>query len=63
MKMYKTFNKKLPKFSEILGILDNNFKPILVQKFSRPRTKAYNELDLSILLYESEIWALRKKKL
>jgi len=60
MKMYRTFIKKLPKFSQILGMLNNNFKPILVQKFLSPRTKAYNELHLPILLYESEIWALRK---
>ena len=46
MKMYRTFNKKIPKFSQILGI----------------RNKLYNELDLPIILYESEIWALRKKR-
>ena len=51
--------QKITKFSQILGILNNNFKQTLVQKFSR--TKVYNELDLPILLYESEIWTLREK--
>jgi len=44
---------------ELLGILNNIFKPTLVQKFAR--IKVYNELALAILLYGSEIWALKKK--
>ena len=32
----------------------------MAQKFSR--IKVYNELVLQIILYGSEIWALRKKK-
>jgi hypothetical protein len=51
--------KKLPNFSQILGIPNNIFKPILVQKFSR--TKVYNELDLPILLCKNEVWTLRTK--
>ena len=35
------------------------FKPNLVQTFSR--IKVYNALAVPILLYGSEIWALRKK--
>ena len=31
----KDFQQKVTKFSEILGILNNTFKPNLVQKFSR----------------------------
>jgi hypothetical protein len=46
--------------SQILGILNNNFNPTLVQKFSK--IKVYNALALPILLFGSEIWTLRKKK-
>jgi len=60
MKMYRTFNKKLPEFSQILETPNSNFKQILVQKFSR--TKVCNELDLPIPLCENEIWTLRKRE-
>jgi hypothetical protein len=43
----------------MLGILNNTFKPILVQKFSS--IKVYNALVLQILLFEIEICILRKK--
>ena len=36
-----------------------NYKPTLVQKFSR--IKVYNALAVPTLLYGSEIWTLRKK--
>jgi hypothetical protein len=55
----KLCSTKLAKFSQILGILKNTFKPTLIQKFSRIRIN--NELALPILLYGNEIWALRKK--
>jgi len=44
--------------AQILGILNNTFKPTLVQKLSRK--KVYNALALSILLYGSKIWMFRK---
>jgi hypothetical protein len=43
----------------MLGIKNNTFKPTLVQKVSN--IKAYNALDLPILLFEIEIRILRKK--
>ena len=49
----------LTKFSQILGIPNNAFKPNLFQKFSR--IKVYNALAAPILLYASEIWTLREK--
>jgi hypothetical protein len=45
--------QKLVKFAQILGILNNTFKPNFVQK--RLRTTVYNALALLILLYGSEI--------
>jgi hypothetical protein len=45
----KDIQQKPAKFAEILGILNNTFKPTLVQKFSR--MKVYNALALPILLY------------
>ena len=47
-------------FAQILGILNDNFKPTLVQKF-QGKKKAYNALATPILLYGSEIWTLRQK--
>jgi len=52
------FNK-LAKFVQILGILNNTFKPTLAQKLSR--IKIYKALALPILLCGREIWALKKK--
>jgi len=43
-KSEKNIQQKVDKFSQILGILNNTFKPTLVQKFSR--TKVYNALAL-----------------
>ena len=51
--------QKLAKFAQILGILNNTFKPNLVKKSST--IKVYNALSLHILLYGSEIWTLRQK--
>jgi len=59
MKMEKIFNRHLKDFSQVLGILNNTFKPNLAQKFLK--IKAYNALSLPIPLYGSEIWTLRKK--
>jgi hypothetical protein len=51
--------QKLAKFAQILGILNNNLQPNLVQKFSG--MKVNNALVLPILLHGSKIWTLRKK--
>jgi hypothetical protein len=51
--------RRLAKFAQTLEILNNIFKPILVQEFSR--IKESNALAVHILLYGSEIWSLRKK--
>jgi hypothetical protein len=55
----KDLQQKVENFSQILGILNNAFKPTLVQTFSR--TKIYNAQALPIPLYGSEIWTLRQK--
>jgi acetylglutamate synthase len=51
--------QKVTKFSQILGILSNTFKPTLVKKFSR--IKVCNTLALPMLVYGSKIWILRKE--
>jgi hypothetical protein len=33
--MKRILNNKLPKFAQILGILNNTFKPTVIAKFSR----------------------------
>ena len=55
----KDVEQKPAKYAEILGILNNTFKPNLVQKFSR--IKACNALAAPIPLYGSENWTLIKK--
>ena len=50
--------QELAKFDEILGIVNNTFKPTSVKKFSKIKT--YNAVALPFLLYGSEIWTLRK---
>jgi hypothetical protein len=55
----KDFQQEVAKFAQILGILNNTFKPTLVQKSLR--IKVYNALSLPILLYGSEIWTLGQK--
>jgi hypothetical protein len=55
----KDIQRELAKLSQILGNINNTFKPKLVQKFSR--IKAHNVLPLPILVHESEFWTLRKK--
>jgi len=57
--MKRMFNKCY--FAPILGILNNQFKPTSVQKFSRI-SKAHSALAHPILLYESEIGPLGKKR-
>jgi hypothetical protein len=49
----KDIQQKGTKFAQILGILNNTFRPSSVQKSSR--IKVYNALALSILLYGKEI--------
>jgi hypothetical protein len=51
----------LSKFAQILGILNNTFKPTLAQKFSK--INVYNGLALPILLHGCETYALRKRVL
>lgn len=55
----KDVNKKITKFTQILGIINNTLKAKLVQKSTR--IKIYNTLALPSLLYGSEIWTLKKK--
>jgi hypothetical protein len=55
----KDIQQKPAKFSQILGVLTNTFKPTLAHKISR--IKVYNAVALPILLCGSEIWTLRKK--
>jgi hypothetical protein len=55
----KDNQQKLAEFAQMLGILNNIFKPTLVQKSSR--IKVYNALTLLILLYGSENWTFRQK--
>jgi len=43
MKIKMVFEKKLAKCAQIPGILNNNFKPTLIKKFSR--AKVYNALS------------------
>jgi hypothetical protein len=57
--MKKLLYKISAKFPEILGIINNNFKPNLVQEFSK--IKVYKALAVPTLLYGSQIWILRKK--
>jgi len=45
--------KKLPNFSQILGILNYTFNPTFAQKFSS--VKLYTSLALLILSFGSEI--------
>jgi hypothetical protein len=40
----KDIQQKPVKFAQLLGIINNTFKPTLVQKF--PRTEAYNALAI-----------------
>jgi hypothetical protein len=56
-KIYSTKTSKI--FSPILGIVNNTFKPRLIQKFSR--MNVYNALAVPVHLYGNEIWALRRK--
>jgi hypothetical protein len=57
----KDIQQKLAKLSQMLWNLNNTFKPKLIQKFSR--IKVHNVLSLPILVYESEFWTLRKKRI
>ena len=55
----KDIQQKLAKFSQILGIPYNTFKPTLVQQYSR--IKVYNALAVPILLNRNKIWTIKKK--
>jgi hypothetical protein len=55
----KDIQHKLAKLAQILVITNNTLTPTLIHKFSK--INAYNALAVSILLYGSEIWTLRKK--
>jgi len=55
----KDVEQKLTKFAPILGIINNDFKPNLVQKFLI--MKMLNPLTLPILSYGYEIWTNIKK--
>jgi hypothetical protein len=50
--MKNGIQQNLATFSPILGILNNNFKPTVVQKFSG--IKLYNALAVSILSHGSK---------
>lgn len=49
---------QLAKFSHILGILNNTFKPTSVQKFSR--TEVHKVLAVPTFSYGIAIWTLRQ---
>jgi hypothetical protein len=51
--------QKVAKFSKTAGIVNNTFKPTVVQKSST--IKLYSSLALHILLHRHEIWTFRKK--
>jgi hypothetical protein len=55
----KDVPQKVAKFAQVLGILNNIFKPTLVHKYSR--TEVCNALAVRILLYGSKIWTLKKR--
>ena len=55
--MGKLFNEKYKNFAQIMRNLKNNYNQNLAQKFSS--IKVYIALAVPILLYGSEIWALR----
>ena len=54
------YENELAKPSQVLGILNNTFKPNLVHKSST--IKVLFALAVPILLYRSKIWNIRKKK-
>jgi len=49
----------LPKFAQMLGILNETSKQTFVRKFSK--IKVHNPLAPPIVLYGTEIWTLIKK--
>jgi len=57
VKMKRVFEKTSEVFSNT-GNSNKNFKPTLIQKFSR--AEVYNALALRNILYGNEIWTLRK---
>jgi hypothetical protein len=59
MKIYREYSKKSRKFSDMLGIVNNSFKPTVVQKFSR--LKVYYTLAFLVLLYGCDIRTLIKR--
>jgi hypothetical protein len=55
----RDIQQKTAKFAQILGFINNTFKPTLVQKSSR--IKVHSALALPILLCGSKIWTPRQK--
>lgn len=59
MKIYRKYSTQSRKFSYMLGIVNNSFKPTVVQKFSR--IIVYYTLAFLVLLYGYDIRTLRKR--
>jgi hypothetical protein len=59
MKMKRVFENTSKVFSNT-GNSKKNFKPTLIQKFSR--AEVYNALAVPTILYGNEIWTLKKYK-
>ena len=57
----KDIQQELENFAQLLGILNNTFKPTLDQKSSRIKTNNALCLSRPIILCGRNIWTLRKK--
>ena len=55
----KIFKQKLAKFAQILGIMNNTFKPNLIEKFSR--IEVHNVLALPIVYMKMKFGPLEKR--
>ena len=53
------FSQKLATFAQIMGILNNTFKPTLFQQYSR--IKVYNVLALPLFYMEAKFVPLDKR--
>jgi hypothetical protein len=51
-------SNKLPKFLQIIGIINQVLKPSKVQK--QTRLRIYNTLAITTLLHSSETWTLKE---
>jgi hypothetical protein len=54
----KDIHSKITKFLQILRLLNNTLKPNLVQRSTR--LKLYKTLALPTLLYDSQIWTIKR---